>query len=383
MPQKGNRLRSVSVAAEPIQTEQYQALLKEKTAHIQDRFNGLGDFAAGMPLEVYPSKPEHYRMRAEFRLWHDDDDLFYAMFEAGNKRDPIRIENFPQASEKINELMQPLLAGVKRLPVLRYKLFQMDFLSSQRGEILVSLLYHKQMGDDWLAAAEELRQELGINIIGRARKQKHVLGQGYIMETLQVGGKEYHYQQVENAFTQPNASVNEQMIDWACESVSRFGPSEKPDLLELYCGNGNFTLPLAGQFRKVMATEIAKSSVNSAHFNLEENGIDNVTIVRLSSEEMTQALAGTRPFRRLAGIDLKIYDFGTILVDPPRAGLDPDTLALVQQFDQVIYISCNPDTLIDNLEQLSQSHELKRLALFDQFPYTHHAECGVVLQKRK
>jgi tRNA (uracil-5-)-methyltransferase len=373
------------VALEPIQPQQYQTFLNAKSAQIRARFDELGSFTSNIALEVFPSKPENYRMRAEFRMWHEGDDLFYAMFEPGNKYKPIRIDSFPQASERINALMLPLLAGIKSSLVLSHKLFQIDFLSSQRGEILVSLLYHKQLGDDWLALADALRIDLGINIIGRARKQKHVLGMGYIMETLNVQGHQYHYQQVENAFTQPNAFVNEQMITWACESLERFGPiskTAKPDLLELYCGNGNFTVPLAKQFSKVMATEIAKSSVNSAHFNLAENNVDNVTIVRLSSEEMTQALAGTRPFRRLADIDLTSFDFGTILVDPPRAGLDPDTLALVQQFDQVVYISCNPETLLDNLQELKKTHELKRMALFDQFPYTHHAECGVVLHKR-
>jgi tRNA (uracil-5-)-methyltransferase len=373
------------VALEPIQPQQYQTFLNAKSAQIRARFDELGSFTSNIALEVFPSKPENYRMRAEFRMWHEGDDLFYAMFEPGNKYKPIRIDSFPQASERINALMLPLLAGIKSSLVLSHKLFQIDFLSSQRGEILVSLLYHKQLGDDWLALADALRIDLGINIIGRARKQKHVLGMGYIMETLNVQGHQYDYQQVENAFTQPNAFVNEQMITWACESLERFGPiskTAKPDLLELYCGNGNFTVPLAKQFSKVMATEIAKSSVNSAHFNLAENNVDNVTIVRLSSEEMTQALAGTRPFRRLADIDLTSFDFGTILVDPPRAGLDPDTLALVQQFDQVVYISCNPETLLDNLQELKKTHELKRMALFDQFPYTHHAECGVVLHKR-
>jgi tRNA (uracil-5-)-methyltransferase len=370
------------LANEPIQPQQYPALLEAKSALIRSSFDQLGSFSSGVALEVFPSKPEHYRMRAEFRMWHEGDDLFYAMFPPGNKYEPIRIDAFPQASERINALMGPLLAGIKSSLVLSKKLFQIDFLSSQRGEILVSLLYHKQLDDQWLMLADALRIELGINIIGRARKQKHVLGIGYIMETLQVRGHQYHYQQVENAFTQPNAGVNEQMIAWASESVERFGPRVKPDLLELYCGNGNFTIALAAQFGKVMATEIAKSSVNSALFNLAENDIDNVTIVRLSSEEMTQALAGTRPFRRLAEVDLVSFDFGTILVDPPRAGLDPQTLALVQQFDQVIYISCNPETLLDNLHELKQTHALKRLALFDQFPYTHHAECGVVLHKR-
>jgi tRNA (uracil-5-)-methyltransferase len=370
------------VALEPIQPQQYQEFLDEKSVLIRSRFDELGDFSSKIPLEIFPSKPENYRMRAEFRMWHEGDDLYYAMFPPGNKYQPIRIDSFPQASERINKLMLPLLDGIKTSLVLSKKLFQIDFLSSQRGEILVSLLYHKQLGDDWVVLADALRIELGINIIGRARKQKHVLGMGYIMETLDIQGFQYHYQQVENAFTQPNVGVNEQMITWACESIERFGPPTKPDLLELYCGNGNFTVPLAKQFGKVMATEIAKSSVNSAHFNLAENSVDNVTIVRLSSEEMTEALAGTRPFRRLADVDLTSFDFGTILVDPPRAGLDPGTLALVQQFDQVVYISCNPETLLDNLQELKQTHELKRLALFDQFPYTHHAECGVVLHKR-
>jgi len=374
-------LRSMSVALEPIQPQEYQRLLNAKSEHVRSRFDELGDFASHIELDVFPSKPKHYRMRAEFRMWHESDDLYYAMFAPGNKYQPIRIESFPQASEQINALMMPLLDGVKSSPILRYKLFQIDFLSSQRGEILVSLLYHKQLDEDWLALADQLRCELGINIIGRARKQKHVLGVGHIMETLNVRGKQYHYQQVENAFTQPNVGINEQMISWACDSIERFGNTDKPDLLELYCGNGNFTVPLAANFRNVMATEIAKSSVNSAQFNLLENNIDNVTIVRLSSEEMTQALAGLRAFRRLADVDLTRFDFGTILVDPPRAGLDPDTLRLVQQFDQVIYISCNPETLLDNLQDLKQTHNLKRLALFDQFPYTHHAECGVVLHK--
>lgn len=370
------------MALEPLQPQEYQALLDAKSEHIRSRFDDLGDFATHVELDVLPSKPKHYRMRAEFRMWHEGDDLYYAMFPPGNKYQPIRIESFPQASERINDLMMPLLEGIKSSLVLSHKLFQIDFLSSQRGEILVSMLYHKQLGDDWLALADALRIELGINIIGRARKQKHVLGMGYIMETLNIKGRQYHYQQVENAFTQPNACVNEKMITWVCQSIERFGNTDKPDLLELYCGNGNFTVPLAAQFRKVMATEIAKSSVNSAHFNLAENNVDNVTIVRLSSEEMTQALAGVRAFRRLADVDLTSFEFGTILVDPPRAGLDPDTLRLVQQFDQVIYISCNPETLLDNLQELKQTHDLKRLALFDQFPYTHHAECGVVLHKR-
>jgi tRNA (uracil-5-)-methyltransferase len=83
----------------------------------------------------------------------------------------------------------------------------------------------------------------------------------------------------------------------------------------------------------------------------------------------------------LEGVDLKSYDCETIFVDPPRSGLDDDTVKLVQGYSRILYISCNPETLCANLETLQQTHRVSRLALFDQFPYTHHMECGVLLER--
>jgi tRNA (uracil-5-)-methyltransferase len=138
---------------------------------------------------------------------------------------------------------------------------------------------------------------------------------------------------------------------------------------------------MAQNFNKVLATEISKSSVAAAQTNIALNHIDNVTILRMSSEEFVQANRGDRTFRRLEGIDLTEYDCQTILVDPPRSGLDDDTLTMVKDYTNIVYISCNPDTLKNNLDVLTQTHKVLRFALFDQFPYTHHAECGVYLQK--
>ena len=74
-----------------------------------------------------------------------------------------------------------------------------------------------------------------------------------------------------------------------------------------------------------------------------------------------------RVFTRLKDIDLDSYRFSTIFVDPPRAGLDQQTLKLVKRFDNIIYISCNPQTLLNNLEEITQTHAISDLALFDQF----------------
>ena len=112
--------------------------------------------------------------------------------------------------------------------------------------------------------------------------------------------------------------------------------------------------------------------------------ISNIELARLSAEEMTAAIAGERPFRRLAHLKqaLKQYQFETLLVDPPRAGLDEATRALAGDFTRVLYISCSPETLARDLARLSATHEIESLAFFDQFPYTQHLESGVVLKKK-
>lgn len=128
------------------------------------------------------------------------------------------------------------------------------------------------------------------------------LDQDYIDERLPVAGKEMIYRQVENSFTQPNAAMNIQMLEWALDVTK----GSKGDLLELYCGNGNFSLALARNFDRVLATEIAKPSVAAAQYNIAANHIDNVQIIRMAAEEFTQAMNGVREFNRLQGIDLRV-----------------------------------------------------------------------------
>jgi len=133
-----------------------------------------------------------------------------------------------------------------------------------------------------------------------------------------------------------------------------------------------------------LATEVSKTSVQAAQWNIEANGADNIRIARLSAEEFTEAFNGSREFRRLQEqqIDLAEYGFSTVFVDPPRAGVDDDTLKLLARFERIIYISCNPETLAANLHTLSQTHRIRACALFDQFPFTPHIESGVVLVRK-
>ena len=291
----------------------------------------------------------------------------------------VRIDEFPIADLSINTLMPILLAELKASPILSKKLFEVHFLATLKGEMLVSLVYRAPLNDEWEASAKQLADQLNVKIVGRSRGVKRVLTEEYVVEELQVFDRTFQYQQIESSFTQPNAQVCQKMLQWACTAAE--GSSK--DLLELYCGNGNFTLPMSLKFNRVLATELAKSSVYAAQWNIEKNNIDNIQVARLSAEEFTQAYNAEREFRRLeqANINIQSYDFDTVFVDPPRAGIDDDTLKLLQGFERIIYISCNPDTLHDNLKTLAQTHKISKFAMFDQFPYTHHVESGVLLEK--
>ena len=352
----------------------YEQQLEEKR---QQLIALLQPFAAPAP-EVFASPLEHFRLRAEFRLWYEQGQPHYAMFEPGNNRQPILINQLPIASERINALMMPLLEACKADPVLGRKLFQVEFLTTLSGEAMVTLCYHRPIDEQWDTAAQQLAEQLDILLIGRSRGRKRVLQRDHVVEELTVNGRTWRYQQAEGGFTQPNGQVNQHMLGWALDAAG----DNADDLLELYCGNGNFTLPLSTRFRRVLATELSKSSVRSALKNIALNQVDNVTLVRLSSEEVTQALTGVREFRRLQGVDLGGYEFGTVFVDPPRAGLDPATLELVKGYHRILYVSCNPLTLAANLDELHKTHRIVRCALFDQFPYTHHMESGVLLERR-
>ncbi|MDD3442010.1 MAG: tRNA (uridine(54)-C5)-methyltransferase TrmA [Sulfurimonas denitrificans] len=328
-------------------------------------------------ISVFESPRSNYRSRSEFKIWHEGDEkINYAMNRA-DKGGVILIDECPQVSSAIFALMPKLLRAIKRHKI-DFKLFGVDFLSSNSGEIVVSLLYHRALDSTFKEIAEIISDELDIYIIGRSRGQKVVIKQDYVTEILHVDGVEFKFNYIENSFTQPNAKVNEQMIGWALRELHNMDA----DLLELYCGAGNFTIPFASKYRKILATEISKSSINAAKSNMSLNKVKNISFVRMGVEEFVEALDGVRIFNRMKEIDIDSYEIKTIFVDPPRSGMDEATCRFASRYENIIYISCNPQTLLRDLELLTKTHNVIDMALFDQFPYTHHAEMGAKLVKK-
>ncbi|BAK74555.1 tRNA (uridine(54)-C5)-methyltransferase TrmA [Arcobacter sp. L] len=354
----------------------YEEQLNYKIQREKERFSNF----TTMEFDIIKSSESNFRNRAEFRIWWDKDEngneiLSYAMNDF--KKNILKIDSCEMVSPHIQEIMPKLIFELEKDLILSYKLFAVEFLGSTTKDLLVTLIYHKKLDEEWNQKAKEIESALNIKIMGRSRKQKIVLSSESINETLHINNKDFKFAYQEGGFTQPNTNVNIQMIEWVLNNIE----NSSKDLCELYCGGGNFTIPLSTKFHKVLATEISKTSIKSALKNCELNNIETISFIRMSAEEFVQALNEVRPFNRLKNINLKDYNFDTIFMDPPRSGLDDTTRALAKDFENIIYISCNPKTLHRDLEELTKTHEIVRFALFDQFAFTNHIESGVILKK--
>jgi len=348
----------------------YEEQLKMKKERLKEMFAGFD-----MPeIETVYGSDEHFRARAEFRVWHEGDKSSYAMRKRKEDgRGVIPIEECKIVDRAIYEIMNPLLREIEKNENLRFKLYEIDFLSNSKGELIITLIYHKKVDESIAEDIKKLKEKFkNADFIVRKKGRKYVFDKNHLIEELNVAGKTYRYKIIENTFSQPNRQMNCKMIEWALRNSSHL----KGDLVELYCGNGNFTIPLSVNFKKVIATEINKESIEAATFNAEINNRDNITFLAMSAAEFSKLYKERSPL-------ISKYDLKNVLIDPPRAGLDDKSREFVNLFDNIIYISCNPETLKRDLLTLAKGRSIESFAFFDQFPYTNHAECGVILKKEK
>ncbi len=328
-------------------------------------------------FEFFASQRAGYRTRAEFGIWREGEELSYTMHGAKAKR--VFIDECPKVAAPIANLMPRLLGALAKNQILKEKLFGAEFISCASG-ILATLLYHKRLGEAEQREIENLAREFvghRVTIAARAKGQKLLSGELNLQDRLNIGDKIYKFTFGDGAFIQPSTAVNEKMSARAKGCVER-----GTDLLELYCGHGNFTVAMAEKFKRVLATEISKSSIANALKNCELNGVNNIKFLRMSAEELISAFGREREFNRLRELDIFSYDFSHVLVDPPRAGLDASVINFIKNYENIVYISCSPQSLKRDMAQLDATHEAVKFAVFDQFANTAHIECGVLLRSK-
>ena len=172
-----------------------------------------------------------------------------------------------------------------------------------------------------------------------------------------------------NNFIQINQAINRKMIALVIENLDL---DADDNVLDLFCGLGNFTLPIAEQVKSVHGVEGDDALVKLARNNAAANNLSNVTFTAMNLAK-PELLA-----------DLEINNYNKILLDPPRSGAEEILLAgSLQHIDLLVYVSCNPVTLARDAGHLIKTHgfKLAKLGVMDMFPHTSHVESVAVFAR--
>jgi 23S rRNA (uracil1939-C5)-methyltransferase len=314
----------------------YDAQLAAKSAMIADSLRRIGGIELAAPVAVSPS-PETWRYRARADWRHDPVQPALGYLETGSHRvidvpdDPFVV---PALGERFAQLRERLAAG--RLP---------EWATELRAAA----------GDDGVSFAPplELPQPLPVHAT--------------------VAGERYEYDA--DCFFQVNPFVLDDLIAEALRFTP--APASEPTAasrlaIDLYCGVGLFTVPLARRFERVIGVENQPRAAEFAQRNAETAGLRNVQIQIASVERWLEGAYrsyGRAPF---------------VLLDPPRTGLPAHALRALPRLRaaRIAYVSCDPSTLARDLKGLIGSgYELVSVAAFDMFPQTHHVEIVAHLKR--
>ncbi len=158
----------------------YEEQLDIKVKREKERFADIYDGN----VDIIKSDDGAFRNRAEFRVFHKMGKLNYAMSDVEKKL--LTIDSCSMVSSAISSVMEKLLDEVTDNEILNKKFFAVEFLSSTTGDLLMTMIYHKKLDDEWSVEAKKLQDKLNIKIIGRSRKQKVVLGDDFISERISI-----------------------------------------------------------------------------------------------------------------------------------------------------------------------------------------------------
>ena len=190
-----------------------------------------------------------------------------------------------------------------------------------------------------------------------------LFGNGYIHDKLGA----YTFKISAKSFYQTNPIQTEILYNKAIE----YAKLDKDDVLcDLYCGIGTIGIFASSKVKKVYGIEIIEEAVEAAKENAKLNNIDNIEFIAGDVEKAFKELIDGRNIKPTA-----------IIVDPPRRGLDATTINKILELkvNRLVYVSCNPATMVRDLKMLEEKYDIKEIQPVDMFPYTSHVECCSVL----
>lgn len=247
----------------------------------------------------------------------------------------------------INATLNDTIKFIKSLNIINGKvLLRVNYLN----EILISIETEKDI----------TLNEINSKIKGIILNNKIIYGQDYFIDNVNDLKFKISY----NSFFQINKEINTKLFNIINEHIN-----ENDNLLDLYCGVGTLGINASLKAKKVIGIDNFENNIKDANENKKLNNIKNI--------EFIYGDASVFPKYIDKNIDV-------IIVDPPRNGLNKFTLKNIIEYkpNKLIYVSCDPFTLVRDLKKLLIDYKIEKYYLLDMFPFTHHVESLMFLERK-
>ena len=341
-----------------------------QVSHKQQALSHLMNRFAQQTLTLSPSivaDDQGYRRRARFSLWWDKktQQLQFG-FRRKQSKTIVTITDCPVLEPQLNRCLPELKVLLSEFTQPE-KLGHLELVKAENTNVL--LLRHlggRLATSDQQALCEFAeRHQMSLYLLDDDHQLQHVQGE---TPYYQENGFTMAFQPTH--FIQVNQHINQRMVS---QAIDWLDVQASDRVLDLFCGLGNFSLPLARLAESVIGVEGVDEMVAAATANAHLNQLDNCTFYQANLEQdMTKAAWSGKKFDK-------------ILLDPARSG----AAGIVEQLAQfsaqrIVYVSCNPATLArDSQSLLNQGYELAKLAMLDMFPHTSHLESMALFIKSR
>ena len=364
----------------------YSEQLKEKEKEVLRLLEAKGVTPEKIdPIEGCPSA-FCYRNKMEYTFgdFVKDGEMTLGMHRKKNFMSIVTVDNCQLVDPDFNIILKAVLDfSVEKGYTFYHKRSHSGLLRNliirkgiRTGELLVNIVTTSEEGfDEDKFTKMLLSLTLDNEIVGVLRTYCDSLADAVVPDSLKtLYGRDYYMEKLLGldfkvsafSFFQTNVEAAERLYTEALALVDSF---EGKKAFDLSCGTGTISQVLALKAKEVLGIELVEEAVDAATENAALNGLDNCRFI-----------AGD-VFKVLNEVSDKP---DVIVVDPPRVGIQPKALDKIISYGvkEIVYISCNPKTLAENLRYLNYyGYKCKYLKPFDNFPMTKHTECIALLEK--
>lgn len=316
--------------------------------------------------QIIADQPYHYRRRARLSINIVKGQLAIG-FRQAESNQIINIKHCPILVDELDSLLAPLqsmLNNIKQKKALGH----VELISVDSGIILV-LRHTMPLSNHDVNLLKEFAENNNISLYFHGDDLIHIAGNTehfYLINHLKLTFSPLDFIQV-------NCKINQKMIEQALNWLT-LQPTDR--VLDLFCGMGNFSLPIAKLSKTVTGVEGVDTLVEKAKFN----AILNNTEICAETNFLTSNLDDTQQFSIWSQSQ---YNYNKVLLDPARAGAFNATIEIAKLApSKIVYISCNPATLARDSKQLIDAgYQIAQIAILDMFPQTKHIESMLLLIK--